>query len=208
MSTDGSWETLKALDIPNLKLFREKSSRGRARQIGFEGSTGKYVLAHLDCDDTFNPNGIAAILRRYHSDYEGKMLATMQPKWSSNVTIAPRSLIEEIGGWRDVNWYEDWDVWVRAAAKGMYQFVSYPHENPPHSQITVRFDRRRTRSRRIRTRYEQYRDSLRLGKTVFREGERVLWNQWVIYFLAAFDVAIRSSKLEPVTNPLFEPLTG
>jgi glycosyltransferase involved in cell wall biosynthesis len=208
MSTDGSWEALKAISAPNLKLLRERSSRGRARQIGFEGSSGDYVLAHLDCDDTFDPKGIMTVLRRYHSDYEGKMLATMQRGWSSNITIAPRSLIQEIGGWRDVNWYEDWDLWVRTAAVGQYRFMPYPQENAPHSHITVRFDRRSIRSRRVRARYEQYRDSLRLGKAIFRKGERVLWNQWAIYYLARVDVAIRSPKLEPVPDPLFEPLTG
>jgi glycosyltransferase involved in cell wall biosynthesis len=206
-STDGSWETMEALDLPNLKLLRERCTRGRGRQLGFEKSTGDYIIADMDCDDIFNPSGVTAVARRYLEDHDGRMLVTMKPTWYSNLTIAPRPVIDEIGGWRDVNWWEDWDIWVRAAAKGLYEFMPYPQDNPPHSHVMVRRDRTSNRYNRVRTRYEQYRDALRIGKAVFRDGERILWNQRAVYLLARANVWVGSSKLKPSPDPLFEPLT-
>jgi len=203
-STDGSWEVLSSIRSPSLRVFRQRASRGKARQSAFERSTGAYVLANMDCDDLFDAGGVSSILKAYHSRFEGMVVAVLKPEWSSNITISPRALVNELGGWRDVNWYEDWDFWARAAAAGKYGFMPHPKENSPHSHITVRHERRTRRWLRVRTRYEQYRDSLLIGKGVFRRGERVSLKQKAVYAFASARVAA-GGRLVPVPDPYFEP---
>ena len=205
LSGDGSQEILSDYQRRGLiRCIEQKCTRGKGRQIGLEASRGKYSLAHLDCDDVFSALGIRDLLTLYHRDYEGMMLVTKRTKVDerSNITIGPTDLFRSLS-WRDINWFEDWDLWNRATAMGKYKFLEYPESLPPHKFVKVRVSRRRKLlSRNVMT-FGRYRDMYRIGRPVFpggnpSAGQRLLFN------LARADVFLSRSKLEPVPDPSFD----
>jgi glycosyltransferase involved in cell wall biosynthesis len=114
-SNDGSYEILSEYAAKNqIKLIQSRCSRGRGRQIAFENSFGDYVISGMDLDDIFKPFLIPAV-KSYHETCEGKLLQFRQ----RTVSIAPRKLIVQLGGWRDVNYGEDADLFLRAKNAGM-----------------------------------------------------------------------------------------
>ncbi len=205
LSTDGSKEILSDYHQRGLIMCIERRcTRGRGRQIALEASRGKYILAHLDCDDVFSAPGIVDLLARYHKDYEGLMLVTKRTENDerSNITIGPADLFRLLG-WRDVNWFEDWDIWNRARAMDKYRFLDYPEAIPPHKSIKVRISRRRGLvSRNVMT-FGRYRDMYRIGRTIFPR-QRPSLGQRLLFKAARADVFLRRSKLEPVPDPSFD----
>jgi glycosyltransferase involved in cell wall biosynthesis len=208
LSTDGSQEILSDYERRGLvQRVEKKCTRGMGRQIALEKSVGEYVLAHLDCDDIFSPEGIQDLLSLYHANFEGMMLMTKKTEVDerSNITIGPRSLFLSLG-WRDINWFEDWDLWNRAKAIGKFRFLRYPELNPPHKHITVRVSRRRGLiSRNVMT-FGRYRDMYRIGRPVFPKGG-ASFGQKVLFDLAKSYVTLSRSKLEPVPDPGFDSNT-
>ena len=72
LSSDGSSEILREYARSGkIKLIEKKCSRGKGIQIGFENSSGKYIISNLDMEDIFNPC-LLSLLREYHSKSEGK----------------------------------------------------------------------------------------------------------------------------------------
>jgi glycosyltransferase involved in cell wall biosynthesis len=119
-SYDGSREILQQYAREGkIKLVVEKSSRGKGRQIAFENSTGKYIISGVDADDTLKP-AFQKFLSIYHTEHEGYMLST------GTIHIIPRQLVEEIGGWRDLNYFEDYDFHERARFLGRQHELEYP----------------------------------------------------------------------------------
>ncbi|OGX83785.1 glycosyltransferase family 2 protein [Hymenobacter glacialis] len=61
-STDGSFELLQTLDIPNMRLFKNPGNRGvnYTRNRGVEQASGDYVL-FLDSDDKLFPDGLDTV---------------------------------------------------------------------------------------------------------------------------------------------------
>lgn len=210
LSNDGSTELLKEYESLNkLVVIVKRCSRGLGRQIAFERARGIYILSHMDCDDIFSSEGIMNLLRIYHRQYEGLMLMTkkfdnVQP--SSGITIAPSKFISEIGGWRDINWGEDWDLWSRAARQRKYVVFPYPTEQSPHTYITVRHNRMNNRINKIMYRYAKYRDSYRIGRKVFLQNEKISLNQQLTLLLAKFIVHIKRNKLHYQIDPNFDEM--
>lgn len=205
LSNDGSMEILHDYQQRGLiSCIERRCTRGRGRQIALEASRGKYILAHVDCDDVFSAPGIRDLLLRYHRDYEGMILATKRTAVDerSNITIGPADLLRSLG-WRDVNWFEDWDIWNRARALGKYRFLEYPESIPPHKFVKVRVSRRKGLwSRNVMT-FGRYRDMYRIGRLVFPKGDAPL-GQRLLFNLARADVLLRHSKLDPVPDPSFD----
>lgn len=181
LSTDGSQAILRDFASKGkIKLIETKCSRGVGRQKAFEKAEGDYIIANMDMDDTFKQE-LPDFIRFYHSKCEGDLLLATADKdrWSQNITVGPKSLIAELGGWRDLQWGEDWDLWRRAGRRAAYRWTTFslalginPHE-----------ERRRT-GVKLRQRYARYRDMLRLGRDIFSPGERVSVSQRVIAGLA------------------------
>jgi glycosyltransferase involved in cell wall biosynthesis len=178
MSKDGSYEMLKEFaDKGEIKLIQAKCSRGRGRQIAVENSTGKYIVANMDMDDVFKPR-VRELLSRYHAVAEGKLLwAASSMKtgfWGGGAfTIAPRALIDELGGWRDLQIYEDMELCCRAAHHGKYcrgEFALLDTVNP-HQERT------KTRVARMKWRYIRYREILRIGFPMQLWNRRETWKQ-------------------------------
>jgi len=206
MSDDGSSSILSAFEREGkIKLIRQRCTRGKGRQLAFEMSQGSYIVGHMDCDDLFNAQGVVALIDLYHRRYEGKMMMTRKLDFtSSNVTIATRELITRIGGWRDLNWIEDWDLWERAAEIYEYTFAPYPESSPPHKTIRASTNERsKTLLSKMKVRYGKYCDSYRIGRYPFSSHEHVSTSQKVIWGMAKSAVILKKAKLPPVKNPKF-----
>jgi hypothetical protein len=123
-------------------------SRGKARQVALEHSRGDYVLSSIDTDDTFKPV-LKDLLAEYHARYEGKLVAF------GGLTVVPRALALELGGWPDLQWNEDNYLYARAFKKGLYVFDYRPfiQERGVHEQ----------RQRRFWYKYYWSRDKWRIG---------------------------------------------
>ncbi len=205
-STDGSWEVLKEREGKGVKLARAKCSRGRGRQIAFEASLGQYILSTLDCDDEFYEDGIRGMLKVYHSRFEGSMLMTRKTRQNEHqaVAVSPRVLIEQAGGWRDLNWGEDWDLWNRVAKLGKYAYLPYPSELPLHKSVRVVSERETEFGTKTSVRFQKYRDSIRTGRPVFSTGEDKSVAQLLMYYLANASVLLARDSLDPVPIPRFD----
>jgi glycosyltransferase involved in cell wall biosynthesis len=94
-------------------LCMGRISRGKARQIAFEHSRGDYVLSSIDTDDTFRPV-LKEMLSQYHARFEGKIVSF------GGLTVLPRTLVKELGGWPDLQWNEDGYLYARAFRRGLY----------------------------------------------------------------------------------------
>jgi len=163
MSDDGSREILERYDRAGLiRLYLQPvKNRGLGRQYAFERSSGEYIISSVDMDDEMKP-----LLRQaigfYHKFFEGDFMLM------TGFSIAPRKLIEEIGGWRDLQCHQDWDIWMRAAAIKKFVFVPFDIDQfrTSHSARGARF--------LLRHQYEKARDMFRLGRNPLkREGRRL-----------------------------------
>jgi glycosyltransferase involved in cell wall biosynthesis len=205
LSRDGSADILSRLkSTGQIALVEQKCTRGEGRQIAFGASKGEYVLSHMDCDDIFDPVGLDSLISRYHAEYEGRAMMTKRrdsPE-ASNITIAPRSVLESVGGWRPLNWGEDWDLWARLASRGLYSFLPYPLNNPPHTSIKVRVERFSGPSRGFWVRVSKYSDAVRTGRKVFDSGEQVSTVQRLALAVARIRVSL-GGALPPVPDPDF-----
>jgi glycosyltransferase involved in cell wall biosynthesis len=208
-SRDGSKEILKELGEAGVvrEVIEQKCTRGRGRQLALQKARGDYVLCHLDCDDVFSASGIYSLIQLYHQEYEGMMMMTRRTEGGySNLTVAPRQLIMDLGGWRDINWNEDWDLWARAAAERKYVNVPYPYSNAPHTYVTVRQDRDDSIFKRMRARDGKYRDCYRIGRSPFSGDSHVSSTQALVNWFARVVVDVRKQKLTAVTNPDFKDM--
>ncbi len=116
-SSDGTWETLQSFQkrIP-LTVERRHCSRGKGRQRAFELSRGEYVVT-FDLDTIYNPlwGRILRWVLQNRVDF-GLSAAYSQ--------FYPRSVLAKVDGWRDLQYWEDVDLWARLAAEGLYR--TYP----------------------------------------------------------------------------------
>jgi glycosyltransferase involved in cell wall biosynthesis len=177
-SYDGSYEILKQFaDAGAIRLVQAKSGRGKGREIAFEKSIGKYIIANLDMDDVFKPR-LIELLTRYHTVAEGNLLWVHSRMkggfWGGeSITIAPRELIRELGGWRDLQTFEDLELCSRAARHGRYcvgEFALLDATNPHR-------ERTRTWVGRMKWRYVRYREILRIGFPMQLWNRRETWKQ-------------------------------
>ena len=196
-SNDGSEKILKGYaNRGAIQLIQVRCNRGRGRQIAFENSHGEYILAHLDLDDIFRPV-LKQAVDLYHSQAEGFLLLYHYLEKEHGIrgpglTIAPRSIIESVGGWRDLQYGEDWDLWSRAARMGLYKYTNL---NVGESR-NMHLDRRSAVTRAL-LRYRKYRDHLRLGRTLFGKGESVLPSQRLIGAIAKLTYHFSRTYVDP-----------
>jgi glycosyltransferase involved in cell wall biosynthesis len=136
-SHDGSLDILRYYQkIGKIKLIIRPCSRGLGRQIGVQHSRGKYIITQTDMDDVFEPR-LNELLKIYHSNFEGYLLLVQgQP----GLIVAPKELIDRVGGYRDLNWLEDKDLYSRVAAIGRFRFlksfriIAYTISHPARNQ--------------------------------------------------------------------------
>ncbi|MEM3602379.1 MAG: hypothetical protein QXN87_06885, partial [Candidatus Bathyarchaeia archaeon] len=165
----------------------------RGRQIAFENSKGKYIISNLDLDDVFKPV-LSKILKIYHQFLEGYVVAINKPPYWSGITIGPRKLLEELGGWRDLQFSEDWDLWARAAKIGKFKVL------PFELRKKVGIKGEGGVIQKLLQRFIKYRENYRLGRRIFIQGENVNFFQRIISYLAYLASFFYSSYRDPFNN--------
>ena len=185
-STDGSLEILKEYaKSGKIKLIIERSSRGKGRQIAFENSVGTYILSGIDTDDLIKPL-LKDILRTYHEKHEGFMLSF------GTFHIIPRQLVIEIGGWRDLQRFEDTDFSKRIQSIGKIHYFKNS------SFIIERGYVKRSIFLRLKDDYKIHQCGYIVGKNVFKDIGRKTLNPWYIRSLRFSNaiVAITIAKIK------------
>lgn len=174
-STDGSREILEEYESSHsIRLFHQSiRNRGHGRQLAFEKSTGDFVISNVDMDDTYEPK-LEELIDRYHDKAEGIMLRVVDSKRHGALTISPRSLISEIGGWRDLDYVEDRFMWGSACMLGKYRWTSFPI----YRKITETWEKRGLFARTGRL-YGVLRDRERIGAR-----RRFVWYTAPVFFVA------------------------
>lgn len=200
-SNDGTYKILREYENdPRVKIIQKKCNRGVGRQIALENSRGKYVIANLDLDDVFLTK-LRQMTSLYHANCEGKIVLVNEDYGitTQNITMGPRDVFVEVGGWRDLQWSEDWDLWCRAAKFGKYAWTVFKLVGKVN-----RHDERRNASRRARVRYSLYRDMLRVGRRPFSKGERTSLGQKFVLLLAQLSARFLPSYRDAF-NKTFAP---
>jgi glycosyltransferase involved in cell wall biosynthesis len=117
-SKDGTREAIEqfAPFFMNLKVISKKSTRGKGRQIAFLNSSGKYLI-QFDLDALYNEG-----LRKLFVWHERN-----KPEYAviAGNSIFPRNVLEAVGGWNDLNWSEDLDLWIRLTLAGSAKWYGY-----------------------------------------------------------------------------------
>ena len=191
-SNDGSEEILREYqEKGKVRLFTKKCSRGEGRQIALENALGDYIISHIDMDDVYRER-LRELIDLYHSKCEGKVMVAISSlkDWTQNVTLGPKEFISKIGGWRDLQFGDDWDLWSRAALSSSYSWTVFPmsdrhRDRPGRSGI----------SSTLRSRFGRYRDGMKLGRDVFKGGESISFSQRVTKFLARVSLVVYPSSL-------------
>jgi glycosyltransferase involved in cell wall biosynthesis len=89
----------------NMKVISQKCSMGRGREIAFEHSSYDLIMV-IDTDTVYFPM-FSDFIRIYLEKYRD---VAVQAIYGG---IFPRDIWIEIGGRRDLNIYEDLDMWIR-----------------------------------------------------------------------------------------------
>ncbi|MEM3638062.1 MAG: glycosyltransferase family 2 protein [Conexivisphaerales archaeon] len=187
-SNDGSAEILsKYAKEGKIRLVRIRSSRGLGRQMSFLKSTGQYIISNIDTDEVYLPM-LKVVLSFYHKYCEGKLLLVTsgpdkQVRGLQNLTILPRTLAFELGGWRDLQYGEDWDLWARAAKRDKFCLTHYNLLASPNQHYE-----RLKLIPRVLLRYIKYRDMMRLGRHVKIQEKKASTSQKVIYYAAKVSI--------------------
>jgi len=177
-SRDGSAEILrKYAEEGRIKMIERKCSRGLGRQIALENSTGDYVISGLDMDDIFKPT-LMPMLRFYHDKAEGKLLTVIN---GETTMISTRKLLMSLGGWRDLQFRENWELSRRAAKEDNHRWTIFPIV----MEVTSK-DRRTSVRSSLGYRYMRYRDNLRVGHKQFDVGEKKGTVQEIVWLYARF----------------------
>jgi len=173
MSTDGSRQLLEKYAKEGvLKLIVKRCSRGRGRQIALEHATGDYIISNIDFDDKILSK-LPSILAKYEQSCGGDLLRIESVDnrnfWGGeSFNVAARNLLGSLGGWRDLQLGEDWELWRRAAKANKYKWT--------YCQLladTNAHPERKTLAGTMKFRFVRYRDMLRCGRQPFRKGEHL-----------------------------------
>ncbi len=102
-NTDGSLDVLRNYRAKGkLRLFVERSSRGRGRQLAFEHSSGKYIWSNINLDEVY-PDDLLKKLSTLEPYAEDRMIMVNDRMTRSNshgFTLATRKIILSLGGWK------------------------------------------------------------------------------------------------------------
>lgn len=188
MSNDGSENILQKYAKENkIKLIRKSCTRGMGRQFAHELATGAYEIAQIDLDVIIEPK-LKPLLEFYHRLAEGKLLKVVVPK---PITIAPLQLISDVGGWRNLQRCEDWDIWSRAAKIKKFCWARFPMIEKSNE---YEHPERKTRIGKMRASYMNNREMVRLGRKL---DEAKPLHEKVALFLAR----LGSMPLEKYRDP-------
>jgi glycosyltransferase involved in cell wall biosynthesis len=132
-STDGTWEKLLELKKEyNLKIYRYRCTRGLGRYISLYKCPEKSITAWFDLDTIYLP----VFHRAIEYNLGGDLVVYAGP------LIARRELILSKGGWRDLNYGEDWEIVSRVGfdvhlpvVLGFNQVVLHTHREKRYGGV-------------------------------------------------------------------------
>jgi hypothetical protein len=111
-SNDGTPEVIQRYSdfFKTLKIISKRCTRGEGRWIAFKNSTGRYII-QVDLDTVYNDawGEFVKWHRRYLPDFVVQTMGS---------GIYPRGIIERVGGWKNLNYSEDLDMWIKLARIG------------------------------------------------------------------------------------------
>jgi glycosyltransferase involved in cell wall biosynthesis len=205
VSTDGSLPILERYaETGKIKLIVKRCNRGKGRQLAFEAGRGRTVIANLDMDEVYAPRLWEALsfFERRCSDKLLLVTSSVEKagRETQYVTIGRRDTIKEIGGWRDLNHTEDWELWRRAAAADKFartglRLVTDVHHHP---------ERHRSLWVRERLRYQRYSEMIRVNQYLFKDEPKIHASQRIMSVAARVGTAF-SKHYGRDLDPLFTP---
>lgn len=133
-----------------LKIISKKCFRGVGRQTAFENSSGKYII-QIDLDTIYMQPWRDFIL--WHKEIQPPFAIQT---WGSG--IYPRDAIQKVGGWKDLNWAEDLDLWLKLADKGLMKWSNLC------TGFNYRLDSKKIPSWRYLRRFRRIRDMMDLHR--------------------------------------------
>jgi glycosyltransferase involved in cell wall biosynthesis len=163
---------------------------GAARNAGVAATAAPYVLP-LDCDDVLLPGAVAHLAdlldrhpqavvawggyERFGHEHTVQPLAPVLDPWQITylnelpaTALIRRSALDEVGGWRLRGNYEDWDLWMTLAERGLAGVGS--------ARLTFRYRRVGTGMLHgAHTRHEAHYDGLRDLHPALFARRRQLW---------------------------------
>ena len=169
LSTDGSQDFLRQLCGANgFKLISAKTNIGQARHLAFRSTDSKYVIFYLDTDDIVV--SLQEAKQLYHEVLEWDPVTRQQRAFRClGFFIIPRWMLEAIGGYPDLHFYEDQLVAYRLAIRNQLT-ASWK------VSVVKRGDdpKRRRLPFRLGYSFRRVRDGLRLGLFETRNVQGIL----------------------------------
>jgi glycosyltransferase involved in cell wall biosynthesis len=125
-STDGTYEILRSYG-DSIRLIRHRCTRGTGWNIALHLARAPFVI--VIAGDMVLADNVHEKLEIYHESYSdcGFLFRTVGDFAVNLFFIAPTQLMMDIGGWRDLQYFEDWDLWSRLARLNKFR---YTDENP------------------------------------------------------------------------------
>lgn len=133
-SQDGTIDILKEYEKSGkIKLIIRACSRGKGRQIAVDQSKGDYLIVNVDLDDVYKPV-LKVVTDVYEKYFEGEFLLM------HGYGICPRRLAVEAGGYRDLQYAEDFDFYSRCARIAKFNYLDFTTQLAvkPHGTGSIR----------------------------------------------------------------------
>ena len=92
----------------HMVILRRKCTRGLGRQLAYKLSKGAIILT-IDCDEIYNSNILKSIIGWYMDSELRDKVAVFFKQGG----LFPRSLLGRVGGWRNLNYLEFEDLFLR-----------------------------------------------------------------------------------------------
>lgn len=169
LSTDGSQEFLRQLCQANgFKFISAKTNMGQARQLAFESGDGEYAIFNMDTDDIVV--SLQEAKRLYHDVVEWDPATGEQRAFRCwGFFIIPRWMLEAVGGYPDLHFYEDQLAAYRLAIRN--QLTACWKVSPVRRGDDPK---KRRLTFRLGYSFSRVRDGLRLGMFDARNVQGVL----------------------------------
>ena len=118
-SDDGTYPRLHAISLenPRLKLLSRRCSRGRGRQYAVALASHDTILS-VDVDTIYRPE-LRTFVEVYFKRFRSPGLAVQ----AIYAGLYPRELWFQAGGMRNLNFGEDFDLWMRIWAMGRMRWT-------------------------------------------------------------------------------------
>ncbi len=201
-STDGTQEAISALNDPRLRYLRMTSNLGAgpARNIGVEEAECEFV-AFLDDDDTWHPDKVRQQLELFsragddvcgvytgiemvsahgrhrvvRATERGNIYAAVvafNPIGTPSCVMLRKTFLVATGGFHTLLADEDWDLWIRLAAK-------YKFECLPDPLVT----------------YYEHDDATSASAAIMETARNTLWRKYPDCLVSGHNKAIQYAKL-------------